>query len=182
MHNSYILFRTSTHCNNTLLHTLALQENSIRCILSTLLKYCSSRLCPHAGSMTTLGRGTLAATSSTIDVNTKSACESEYIAPSYNAANAIILRNFLSAQGRAVQPAKIMQDDEAQTCSVKRIRGTPRLCFMGQDPFYFQSFSLWISVHEVIRTWFCVNVGPSQLNHTPENFNREDAPLSRRWG
>ena len=69
----------------------------------------------HAGSITTLGRGALAATSSTIDMNTKSACESEYVALSDNITNAIFLRNFLCAQGYTAQPARIMQDNEAST-------------------------------------------------------------------
>ena len=67
----------------------------------------------HAGSMTTLGRGALSASSSAIDMNTKSACESEYIALSDHVTNAIFLRNFLVAQGYQMQPAKIMQDNQA---------------------------------------------------------------------
>ena len=63
--------------------------------------------------MTTLGRGALSASSSAIDMNTKSACESEYIALSDHVTNAIFLRNFLVAQGYQMQPAKIMQDNQA---------------------------------------------------------------------
>ena len=63
--------------------------------------------------MTTLGRGTLSVSSSAIDMNTKSACEPEYIALSDHVTNAICLRNFLSAQGYSVQPAKIRQDNQA---------------------------------------------------------------------
>ena len=46
-------------------------------------------------------------------MNTKSACESEYIALSDHVTNAIFLRNFLVAQGYQMQPAKIMQDNQA---------------------------------------------------------------------
>ncbi len=67
----------------------------------------------HAGSVTTLGRGTISAASSAIDMNAKSACESEYIALSDNVTNAIFLRNFLIAQGYSVASAKIMQDNES---------------------------------------------------------------------
>ncbi len=49
----------------------------------------------HTGSMSTLGLGAIDAGSSAIDMNTKSACESEYIALSDNVTNAIFLRNFL---------------------------------------------------------------------------------------
>ena len=64
-------------------------------------------------SVTTLGRGTIAAASSAIDMNAKSACESEYIALSDNVTNAIFLRNFLIAQGYSVESARIMQDNES---------------------------------------------------------------------
>ena len=40
----------------------------------------------HAGAVTTLGRGTTGAASSAIDMNAKSACESEYIALSISSA------------------------------------------------------------------------------------------------
>ena len=67
----------------------------------------------HAGSMSTLGLGAIDAGSSAIDMNTKSACESEYIALSDNVTNAIFLRNFLIAQGYDERPAVVMQDNEA---------------------------------------------------------------------
>ena len=47
------------------------------------------------------------------DMNTKSACESEYIALSDHVTNAIFLHNFLIAQGYPVKPAKIRQDNQA---------------------------------------------------------------------
>ena len=67
----------------------------------------------HSGSVTTLGLGSIDSGSTALDMNTKSACESEYISMSDNVTNAIFMRNFLIAQGYDEHPAVIMQDNEA---------------------------------------------------------------------
>ena len=67
----------------------------------------------HAGFATTLGLGVIDAGSSALNINTKSACESEYISLSDNITNAIFMRNFLIAQGYNAHPAIVMQDNEA---------------------------------------------------------------------
>ena len=67
----------------------------------------------HLGASHTIGAGAIEAASSTISVNTKSACESECIALSEQATNSMRLRNFLMGQGRQQQPAIATQDDES---------------------------------------------------------------------
>ena len=67
----------------------------------------------HSGSMSTLGLGSIDAASTALDMNTKSACESEYVSLSDNITNAIFMRNFLIAQGYDEHPAVVMQDNEA---------------------------------------------------------------------
>ena len=67
----------------------------------------------HAGSMSTLVLGAIDAGSTALDMNTKSACESEHVSLSDNITNAIFMRNFLIAQGHHEHPAVATQDNEA---------------------------------------------------------------------
>ena len=60
-----------------------------------------------------LGTGAIEAASSTIGMNAKSACESEYIASSEQITNSMYLRNFSMGQGYQLPPGTVMQDDES---------------------------------------------------------------------
>ena len=91
----------------------------------------------HSGTIISLGKGPIYQKSGSQKINTKSSTESEIVALSDNSSQVIWTRNFLIAQGYAIGPALIFQDNTSTMSLVKNGKSNSERTKHISTRFYF---------------------------------------------